>query len=127
MRAPTRCGDSASGPRTSRRAGDLLARYGGEEFALILPDVDAGRMQGVAGELLRAVSGTAESGRSDADRVMVTVSVGAISLTPSREGTATASLAVADDLLYEAKAGGRDRGVLLDGSTQQETVVRRLA
>jgi diguanylate cyclase (GGDEF)-like protein len=113
--------------RTSRRAGDLLARYGGEEFALILPDVDPAMMQSVTRELLRAVSGTAEDGPTLEDRMAVTVSVGAISLVPSRENTTTMALAAADGLLYEAKAGGRDRGVLLDGSTQQKTVIRRLA
>ena len=116
---------AASLARTSRRAGDLLARYGGEEFALILPDVDTGMMHGVTRELLRAVAGTTESGRPNEDQMMVTVSVGAISLVPPRESAATAALSAADGLLYEAKASGRDRGVHMDGSTQQKTVIRR--
>jgi diguanylate cyclase (GGDEF)-like protein len=118
---------AASLSRTSRRAGDLLARYGGEEFALILPDVDTSMMQGVTRELLRAVFETSEDGRPSEDRMIVTVSVGAISLVPSRESTATGALAAADGLLYEAKAGGRDRGVHLDGSSRQKTVICRLA
>jgi diguanylate cyclase (GGDEF)-like protein len=117
---------AASLTRTSRRAGDLLARYGGEEFALILPEVDPAMMQGVTRELLRAVSGTTEDRRPDADQMIVTVSVGAISVVPSRDTTATAALAVADSLLYEAKAAGRDRGVHIDGSTQRKTVISRL-
>jgi diguanylate cyclase (GGDEF)-like protein len=118
---------AASLARTSRRAGDLLARYGGEEFALVLPGVDPAMMQGVTRELLRAVSGTIEGGGADTGRTMVTVSVGAITLVPARESTPTAALAVADGLLYEAKTGGRDRGVHMDGSTNQKMVIHRLA
>jgi PleD family two-component response regulator len=55
----------------------------------------------------------------------VTISMGAISSIPPRDGTLTETLAAADQLLYEAKAGGRDRCVHLDMSTQQKTVVTR--
>jgi len=116
---------AASLARSSRRAGDLVARYGGEEFGLILPDVDPAMMHGVIRLLLRGVSGTNADRSANGDRRIVTVSLGAVSLVPARESTATAALETADRLLYEAKAAGRDRCVHLDGSTQQKTTISR--
>jgi diguanylate cyclase (GGDEF)-like protein len=117
---------AASLANCSRRAGDLVARYGGEEFGLILPDVDPSMMHGVTRLLLRSVAGTNGDRCPDGDRIVVTLSVGAISVVPSRDSTATAALAAADALLYEAKSGGRDCCVHLDWSTQQKTVIGRL-
>jgi diguanylate cyclase (GGDEF)-like protein len=112
--------------RSSRRAGDLVARYGGEEFGLILPDIDPAMMHGVMRALLRGVSGTNVDRSANGDRMIVTISVGAVSTVPSQESTATAALAAADALLYEAKASGRDRCVHLDRSTEHKTVIARI-
>jgi PleD family two-component response regulator len=57
----------------------------------------------------------------------VTVSIGAVSAIPPRESTLTDMLAAADNLLYEAKASGRDRCIHLDMGTQRKTTVNRTA
>jgi diguanylate cyclase (GGDEF)-like protein len=97
--------------RYARRAGDLVARYGGEEFALILPGVDGVKMPILVRNLLLGPS--------------VTVSIGAVSVVPSRDASARDAFGVADDLLYTAKHEGRDRGIHMDLSTRLKTAVTR--
>jgi diguanylate cyclase (GGDEF)-like protein len=108
-----------------RRAGELVARYGGEEFGLILPDVDTAMMH----TLVRTLINSRTAGGGDMvtapPRDKVTVSVGAITVVPSRNEGETTALAATDALLYEAKAGGRARGVHLDFSTQQKVTITR--
>jgi diguanylate cyclase (GGDEF)-like protein len=110
--------------QSARRAGDLLARYGGEEFGLILPSIDPPMMVGVIHSALQGVSGAATEQVLPRGETM-TISIGAVSIVPFREGAATEALAVADALLYEAKSGGRDRSVHLDMSTGRKTVIAR--
>jgi diguanylate cyclase (GGDEF)-like protein len=109
--------------RSARRAGEVVARYGGEEFGLILPDVDPAMMQGVIRGLLVDVSSIELPVAPPHETI--TVSVGAISVVPSKDMEANVALAAADDLLYQAKGGGRDRGVHVDLATQAKMVVGR--
>ena len=101
----------------SRRV-DKVARFGGEEFALLLPATDA---EGVAfvGEKVREAMETLEidcPACSD-EKITVTVSVGGIILThlnengPTPAQLAQAMFVVADNCLYAAKNGGRNRVV----------------
>ena len=110
---------------SARRAGDLVARYGGEEFGLILPEVEPPMMLQVVRAVLNSVAAESAEGTTLPGRETVTVSIGAISSIPPRESTLTDMLAAADDLLYEAKAGGRDRCVHLDAATARKTIVNR--
>jgi diguanylate cyclase (GGDEF)-like protein len=116
---------AASLARSARRAGEIVARYGGEEFGLILPDTDPGMMQGVLRGLLHDVSTIDHyvSGSHEA----ITVSVGAISVVPSKDANANGALASADGLLYEAKAAGRDCAIHIDLATQAKTMINRVA
>lgn len=91
------------------RPADMMARYGGEEFVAIMPDTDAAGAKrlaqcwrdNVVGEaLFHAYSGVADR---------VTVSVGYASLTPSADLSPQALLEMADKMLYQAKAQGRNR------------------
>lgn len=106
----------------ARRAGDLVARFGGEEFALILPRVDSVMMAAVLRNLLCGVSAPETE---EAEDRPITVSIGAVSVVPSRDATARDALGVADDLLYAAKHEGRDRAVHVDLATRLKTVVKR--
>ena len=88
------------------RAGDTLARIGGEEFMLIAPDTPPDRARVVAEDLRRTV---AETGfRFDGQTRRLTISGG---VADWREGMRSASelLRAADQQLYQAKDGGRDR------------------
>ena len=115
-------GIAASFTWHARRAGDLVARFGGEEFALILPRVDSVMMAAVLRNLLCGVSAPETE---EAEGRPITVSIGAVSVVPSRDTTARDALGVADDLLYAAKHEGRDRAVHIDLATRLKTVVRR--
>ena len=111
--------------KSARRAGDLIARYGGEEFGLILPEVEPAMMLGVIRTVLNGVTAGSAAGGTTSGQETVTVSIGAVSAIPPRESTLTDMLGAADELLYEAKAGGRDRCVHLDLGTRQKTIVNR--
>jgi diguanylate cyclase (GGDEF)-like protein len=97
------------------RAGDMVARYGGEEFVVVLPDTDPAGARVVAQRMRVAVRmlGIAHA-RSEAG--IVTVSIGVSVWEPTRGVAAPEAGAVieaADQALYQAKAGGRDRVVYL--------------
>ena len=98
----------------ARRPGDLVARYGGEEFAIILPETDAHGMKELMKAMLTRIGelGIAHAASSCAE--YVTASVGAVTLTPTREQTAAATMETADRLLYEAKESGRNQCIHLD-------------
>ena len=91
------------------RATDVIARYGGEEFACILP-VTYTEGAALVGEQLRAaVASLAIPHAFSTVTDHVTVSIGGCAVFPSPAITSTEFLATADQQLYEAKHGGRDR------------------
>jgi diguanylate cyclase len=93
----------------NKRAEDFLARIGGEEFVLLLPMTTLEAARSVA-EKLRVII-EAAAFRHHGEPVAVTISCG---LTEFRAGdTATAVYERADRALYEAKAQGRNRCVVL--------------
>jgi len=89
------------------RASDIACRYGGEEILIILPDtavkVATERAESIRKSIkqLRIVSEGREIGP-------VTVSIG-VAIFPEHAEDAEALLRAADDALYQAKHGGRDR------------------
>ncbi|MFL9878578.1 sensor domain-containing diguanylate cyclase [Herbaspirillum rhizosphaerae] len=92
-----------------RRPGDLAARYGGEEFAMILPNCDEAGALIVAEQIRQEVRRQAIPHASNPDG-MVTISLGIGSFNQARRGATTSTLVgAADQALYRAKAGGRDR------------------
>jgi diguanylate cyclase (GGDEF)-like protein len=89
------------------RRDELFARYGGEEFAIVLPELDEAQAVAVGERVRRTVADQdfAFGGR----RYKVTVSVG-VAATSGGEAVQTADLLRrADDMLYKAKAAGRNR------------------
>lgn len=90
-----------------QRPKDMLFRYGGEEFTCILPDTPVAGVEKVAQKLLQNVR---LSG--------VTVSIGAICVTVSRQEHPYQLLEIADKAMYQAKLAGRDRLVLVDRYTR---------
>ena len=84
----------------------LVARYGGEEFVLI---ADGSAAAGLARQLLAAVRDLQMAHAAAGSAGRVTISAGALVCRPQAQAGAAALLAAADELLYEAKHGGRDR------------------
>ena len=87
----------------------LAARYGGEEFIIILPGVGQQDTLKVANSLLNALRYRPVSVKGQA--ISVTISIGAVAARPKGSDDPDLLLKRADELLYAAKNGGRDRVV----------------
>lgn len=94
------------------RSGELAARYGGEEFAVILPEQDAESALRCAERVRAAVELCQLPHAASEIGPVVTVSIGAASLLPTRNNTSANLIALADQALYRAKHEGRNRSVL---------------
>lgn len=105
-----------------RRPSDLVARYGGEEFAMVLPETEADGIQILLRGVLAAVDALhITHGDSDcADTV--TISLGAVTVTPGQQDEAATALQRADELLYQAKAGGRHQAMHADRTGQVASI-----
>ncbi|WP_319525541.1 GGDEF domain-containing protein [uncultured Desulfosarcina sp.] len=100
--------------RAKLRRTDLLARYGGEEFVVILPETPpSGAME--AAEIIRRKIADASIEIGSDRSIGVTVSVAAgYNVLPDEIGLEEL-LRLADDALYKAKEGGRNRVVTAPG------------
>ncbi len=85
---------------------DYAARYGGEEFVIVLPETTVSAAKDMAERIRTQVQSTASL--FDDQPISVTLSIGVADSLSSDE-TATAVLARADRMLYEAKRAGRNR------------------
>lgn len=94
--------------RACRREEDGAARYGGEEFVVILPMCDLAGALTVAESIRKAVYAQALPHEKGANGV-VTISIGVASTSATTVESVEALLKVADDNLYRAKEGGRNR------------------
>ena len=99
--------------RVSKRAIDAAARLGGEEFALLLPDTDEDEAMVVAERIRRSMQIIFEDEPSS-----VTLSIG-VAAYPHNGATAPELLRAADDALYAAKLGGRDRSEVSVAEAEQ--------
>lgn len=92
------------------RTGDIVARTGGEEFSLVLPDTASAGAYHLATRLCDAIREHAF--RSGEHTMHVTASIGVVSQAALKGNTrdiADALKGRADEALYAAKRGGRDR------------------
>lgn len=92
-----------------RRPSELLARYGGEEFACILPETDLAGAAHFAGSLLEQVRATGMPHAKSVCSDIVTMSLGAATLSPSLGDGQETLIQAADEQLYRAKKAGRNR------------------
>lgn len=90
---------------------ELIARYGGEEFAAVLPNTDLKRALELAERIRAQVAGLQIPHAQSQVSPYITMSLGVATLIPSSETTPTQLIANADEALYVAKAGGRNRVV----------------
>ncbi|MBF0125023.1 MAG: GGDEF domain-containing protein, partial [Magnetococcales bacterium] len=91
------------------RAPDLVARYGGEEFVSLLPETDHQGAQVVAEKLRSIVAGLTIPHAHSKAAPHVTLSLGMVTILPSREHTPDILVKSADELLYRSKMEGRNR------------------
>ncbi len=90
------------------RETDLVVRYGGEEFIMLLPHTDAIRARTVAERVRRATS--ARTFTADEAPLKLTVSCGVATYPANARIRSEEELVqAADEALYAAKEGGRNR------------------
>jgi diguanylate cyclase (GGDEF)-like protein len=87
------------------RGSDVCCRHGGEEFVMLLPDCDLGGGFERMDELRRGIGAMRHGGLPP-----VTASIG-LALVPHGAPTLEETVRLADEALYTAKQGGRDRVV----------------
>ncbi|HEY4003336.1 MAG TPA: GGDEF domain-containing protein [Candidatus Xenobia bacterium] len=93
--------------RDNVRPGDAVGRYGGEEILVVLPDCDARSLVEVAERLRAAIA--AFPVPSTVGAVPVTMSLGCAVTERMKETGVGVLVAAADEALYRAKHGGRNR------------------
>lgn len=99
--------------RASVRGIDLACRYGGEEFLIAMPDTEKEFARLVAERLRQEVAAGSVVLNGGRDELKVTVSIGIASTEDgSKDDTAQKLVKRADEALYAAKSGGRNRVIL---------------
>lgn len=92
--------------RDSQRKIDMLGRVGGEEFAILLPGADMEAARTFAERLRQRIADTPL--QQHGGSIVVTVSIGIAGMAAADRG-GDAALVRADQALYRAKRGGRNR------------------
>ena len=92
------------------RGYDAVGRYGGDEFVVILPECGWQSLREISERLRQAVGRPIDI--SDDQRITVTLSIGGLSERPVGHGLGDL-LTSADEALYAAKRGGRNRVALV--------------
>ena len=94
---------------SANRAGDFVARYGGEEFAILLSETDGEVAEQVAQACLKAVAQLQRPHNTSQCSNVVSISLGVCCVVASQYMTAEQLVKQADQALYQAKQGGRNR------------------
>lgn len=99
-----------------RRPGDLAARYGGEEFVVLLPNTGREGALEVARHVLIQVDQLHIPHGASKVAPYLTASIGVATEVPRAELSPAYLIAAADAAVYTAKASGRHRIAVQDGS-----------
>jgi diguanylate cyclase (GGDEF)-like protein len=97
--------------KTGFRETDVVARYGGEEILILLPETDVEHARVVA-EKIRAMVEEQEMTDDEGRTIQITASLGVAGLSPERLESVVdpdSLIKCADEALYRAKEGGRNR------------------
>lgn len=92
---------------------DHVGRFGGEEFVVLLPGTDMTEAWGVA-ERIRSATQYTPVITGENKQVQITVSIGLAEFSILKDEDTASLFKRADDALYEAKNGGRNRVVAAD-------------
>jgi diguanylate cyclase (GGDEF)-like protein len=91
------------------RKPDFAARYGGEEFVGVLPETDHDGAVALAEKIRSSVLRLAIPHKASATGDCVSVSLGVVTLDCSTLKVPADAVSLADQQLYRAKSGGRNR------------------
>ena len=106
--------------KNSVRRKDTVARYGGEEFILILPEAALQQSYVIAERIRQRVENTLfEVGRT---QVNLTLSMGISNFPSHRVKSKEELIKLADQALYDAKRGGRNKVCIFTEKSSQWTV-----
>ena len=97
------------------RTSDLATRYGGEEFAILLPDTTESGAVHLAEALQQKLQQANIPHEYSHICRRLTLSIGVAALVPDSEQSPRELVRLADEALYAAKAGGRNR---IEGATE---------
>ena len=95
---------------TNVRAVDLPCRYGGEEFVVVMPGTPLTTCERIAERIRQHVSGSPFRVAGGKELLTATISIG-VAATLGEGDTPEALLKRADEAVYEAKSGGRNKVV----------------
>ncbi|WP_307180093.1 GGDEF domain-containing protein [Duganella sp. HH105] len=93
----------------TRDSVDSVVRYGGEEFLLILPETDLAGGALLAERLRHALAATPVEYEGQQIHITASFGVASVDFASSTHAAHLNMIASADDLLYAAKNGGRNR------------------
>lgn len=88
---------------------DLVARYGGEEFLVVLTGTEAIAAASVAERIRQTIEALEITRTGDGKPLRITASVGIATHWPAAGGHPAQLVRAADQALYQAKRGGRNR------------------
>ena len=95
----------ADATRRAVRQADIVGRLGGDEFAVLMPETEGGVAEAAATRLASGIRTVFRGTPS------VTASIGLVSTVNAATAGADELLRRADQAMYEAKRGGKDRVV----------------
>lgn len=99
--------------RHCRNVSDLVARFGGEEFAIVLSDAPLERVEQLGEGLCRSIEALRMDHRASSASSYVTISVGGALTIPAEASSPLLLIDAADKALYQAKATGKNRAVVV--------------
>ena len=94
---------------TIHRPRDIVARYGGEEFVVLMPETDLEGAKNVAENIRSAIEKLEILHEGSPSYGVVTVSIGVAAIMPEEKSSPENLMAIADEALYRAKKGGKNR------------------
>ncbi len=95
------------------RITDLTARYGGEEFSCILPNTDTVGLIKFGNQLRESIHALRIPHAYSSVAPYITISLGGTTMIPDRETSPLLLIGQADEQLYKAKDGGRNRLIVI--------------
>ena len=105
------------------RATDIVARLSGDEFAVLMPQTDVTGAMTLAEELRTQV---VDNARPAPDAEAATISVGIAMFGRKPRGSSEGVLVAADQAMYTAKQGGRDRIALFRDPSETKRAPERI-